>query len=127
MLIACLALGAGVAVPRQDRLVDENERAATVALARNAKNALELTRLRWEQSGRPLTLPGSRGAVALVNGYPSVATLPLLLSAAETDGFTYADGRWVSREKPDPACSVNYNVPPDGKTLPALKVVTTGC
>lgn len=125
LLIACLALAAGVAVPRQDRLAGDDRREAVLALARNAGNALAVTRARWEQSGRPATVAGSRGTVALVHGYPSTGTLPLLLSAAETAGFHYRDGRWQHAEAPD--CAVAYRAPAAAGDQPGLHVLTAGC
>lgn len=119
LLIAGLGIAAGLAVPRQDELTREARRTEVLALARGVASVSELAHTRWLAAGEPATLPGARGVVAMHQGYPSRATLPLLFAEAELLPFGYAGGAWQHREVPAGRyCGVFYG-PPEQPGAPA--------
>lgn len=112
ILISALAIVAGVAVPQQGEMAREERRSQVLALARGAASASELAHTRWLAAGEPSTLQGQRGLVAMSDGYPSRATLPLLFDEAELVPFAYAGGAWQHREVATGRyCGVIYTPP----------------
>jgi hypothetical protein len=127
VVIACLALAAGFAIPRDNQMSQEARRAAVQALAQNTASSLALVHTRWESNGRPGAVDSGQGDVAMVNGYPSIATLPLLLTPAETAGFAYRQGSWQHRETSGANCGVTYSPPAAADGPPRLRIATEGC
>jgi type II secretory pathway pseudopilin PulG len=127
VVIAIAAVAAGMAVPRQQDLAREARRAQVIALARSAGSAAALAHSQWEARGRPATVSGSRGLVAMVNGYPSAATLPLLLAEAEAVAFAHDAGRFRHVEASSPACGVSYAPPATGESAPRIVSQIDGC
>ena len=125
IVIACFGLVLGLALPSQSELAHDARRQAVHALARNTDTALELTRRRWEEAGRPVTVDGAQGPVAVVNGAPSVATLPLIVTPAESAGFSYDNGHWTLDGVKD--CSLSYAPPARDGQDPLLTVTIYGC
>lgn len=126
LLIACLGIGTGLAIPRQARIASDVRRAEVESLARSASTAADLAHARWLAADHPATVPGVRGAVALVQGYPSPASLPLLFAEAELGAFTYSGGTWQHREA-GADCAVRYAPPSDPDGVPAIQADTSGC
>lgn len=90
--------------------------------------AAQLAHARWLAANQPATLDGPRGVVAMTYGYPSPATLPLLLAEAETATFAYQGGVWqhggVGGNRP---CGVAYSPPAAPGQNPAISPRTSGC
>lgn len=126
LLIAGLALAVVVAVPRHTGLASEARRTEVSALARNAASAVQLAHRQWEAAGRPATLPGGRGTVAMVHGYPSAATLPLLLAEPELAPFAYERGTFQHGQASGP-CGLNYLPPAAVGAAPVFNLLTAGC
>ena len=128
ILIGVLCTGAVVAVPRHAQLAADVRRAEITALTRSARSAAQLAHSRWLAGSQPPTIEGARGVVAMTNGYPSVATLPLMLAEAETGTFVYANGVWrhasLGADRP---CSVSYQPPAVPGQNPAISAQTSGC
>jgi len=128
VLIACLCAGAVVAVPRHVQIASETRLAEVTALARGAKTAAQLAHSRWLAASQPPTIEGTRGVVAMTYGYPSVATLPLMLAEAETATFSYDGGVWRHGNlSADRACGVSYQPPAAPGQNPAISPQTSGC
>jgi hypothetical protein len=128
ILIAVLGAGAVVAVPRHAGIATEARLAQVTVLSRSATTAAELGHSRWLAGNRPPVIEGARGVVAMTYGYPSAATLPLMLGDAETASFIYADGVWrhasAGSGKP---CGVAYSPPATAGQNPAISPQTSGC
>ncbi|MCE7901637.1 MAG: hypothetical protein DYH20_03015 [Gammaproteobacteria bacterium PRO9] len=126
--IACLAAGAVVAVPRHASFARHNRAAEVSALSLGAATAARLAHIRWLEAGEPPTIEGARGIVAMRNGYPSVATLPLMLADSETVAFAYDNGRWRHRDVADGNdCGVVYRTPVASGGSPVVEAETAGC
>lgn len=128
ILIACLGAVAVVAVPRHVQIATDVRLAEVTALARAATTAAQLGHSRWLAANQPPTIDGSRGMVAMTYGYPSVATLPLMLAVAETANFSYEGGVWrASSLDADRACGVSYQPPVAAGQNPAISTHLSGC
>jgi hypothetical protein len=127
ILVAIVGMAAGFAVPRQADLARAARREQVEALARSAGSAAALAHAQWEARGRPPTLPGARGLVAMVNGYPSAATLPLLLATAETAPFAHESGAFRHAAADGRGCGVDYAPPGDSGAAPRITTLTDGC
>ncbi|MEZ5564330.1 MAG: hypothetical protein R3F24_01905 [Gammaproteobacteria bacterium] len=128
ILIACLGAGAVVAVPRHQMFARETRAAEVSALSFGAATAAQLAHTRWLAAGQPATIDGTRGVVAMVNGFPSPATLPLMLTESETLAFAYDSGVWRQRAVGvDQPCGVAYQPPPAPDQNPDIQARTSGC
>ncbi len=128
ILIACLGAVAVVAVPRHAQVATDVRLAEVRALARAATTAAQLGHTRWLAANQPPTIDGPRGMVAMTHGYPSVATLPLMLAVAETANFHYEGGVWrASSLEVDRACGVSYQPPVVAGQNPAISAHVSGC
>jgi len=128
VVIACLAAGAVVAVPRHVRLAADSRLDEVEALTRSATTAAQLAHARWLAAGQPPTIDGPRGVVAMTYGFPSTATLPLMLAEAETATFVYGDGVWRRRDLAgNRPCGVAYSPPAAPGQNPAITPHTRGC
>lgn len=128
ILIACLGAGTVVAVPRHVRLTTESRVDEVTGLTRSATMAAQLAHARWLAAGQPPTIDGARGVLAMTHGYPSAATLPLMLADAETSTFIYTSGVWQHRSRSgDRPCGVAYSPPAAPGQNPAINARTSGC
>jgi hypothetical protein len=128
VLIACLLAGAVVAIPRHARLGADARVAEVSALAQGVGVAARLAHVRWRVTGQPPVLEGERGQVAMTNGYPSAATLALLLGAAETTGFVHEAGAWRhAGQRRAGNCGVLYQPPAVMGQEPVVRADTSGC
>jgi len=128
VLIACLGAGTVLAVPRHARLAADARLDQVTALTRSTSLAAALAHARWLAADQPPTIEGPRGAVAMTFGYPSPATLPLMLAEAETAAFRYDGGVWRhSGVSPSRRCGVAYSPPAAPGQNPAITPHTTGC
>ena len=122
---ACVAMLAAVAVPLQSDVGAEVRRTEVAALARSIEGAARLGHSLWQAAGAPAVLETGRGRVAIVNGYPAAADLPLLLEKAESLAFAHERGMWTHRDAG--SCGVRY-APPDRRGgSPILEPDLTGC
>jgi hypothetical protein len=128
VLIACLGAAAVVAVPRHARIATDVRLAEVTALQRAATTAAQLAHARWLATNQPPTLDGARGVVAIAYGYPSVATLPMMLAEFEAEDFLYDRGVWRHASQPaDKLCGVAYRPPVAPGQNPAISALTAGC
>lgn len=128
VVIACLGAGIFVAVPRHVRLAVDTRLDEVTALTRSTAMAAQLAHARWLAENGPPTINGPRGVVAMTYGYPSTATLPLMLAEAETASFVYSGGVWRhGRLRGDRPCGVAYSPPAAPGQNPAISAHTSGC
>lgn len=128
ILIACLGAGTAVAIPRHVRLATSARADEVSALTRSAAMAAQLAHARWIAASKPPTIDGPRGVVAMTFGYPSAATLPLMLAEAETATFVYSGGVWQhSSLRGARPCGVVYSPPAAAGQNPAINARTGGC
>jgi len=128
ILIGCLGIAAVVAVPRHAQISTEIRVADVKALARGAAMSAELAHARWVAADQPQTISGVRGVVAMTHGYPSAATLSLMLADAETAAFRYEDGTWRHASVPAGTdCGVTYQPPIAPGQSAVITDQTSGC
>ena len=128
VLIAMLCAGAVLAVPRHAQISTELRLSQVNALARGANTAAQLAHSRWLAAGQPATIEGARGIVAMTNGYPSAATLPLMLAEAEMLNFRYGGGVWQpAGVSADQRCGVAYQPPAAPGKDPDIIALTSDC
>ncbi len=128
VLVAVLVLAGVIAVPRHVNLARDARQAEVGALHQSIGSAAELAHSLWVSSGEPAAMPGARGMVAMVNGYPSVATLPLMLEPPEAESFDYVRGRWQHLEVAENrSCGVIYTPPAALGEVPTIQAALDGC
>ncbi|MDH4022017.1 MAG: hypothetical protein OEW88_10220 [Gammaproteobacteria bacterium] len=128
ILIGCLGMAVVVAVPRHAQMSTQSRVAEVAALARGASTAAQLAHSRWLAADRPPTIAGVRGVVAITHGYPSAATLSLMLANAETAAFQYDGGVWRHASVPaGTPCGVAYQPPAAAGQSPVISDQTSGC
>lgn len=128
VLVACLSVLAVVAVPRQLAMSEVVRETDNQALAASLVSATRLANVVWAASNRPPVLRLAGGDVAMVNGYPSAATVFRSLEAPENSAFHFDAGQWRHRHAPDPAaCGVVYQPPVNGHDQPTIEVLDAGC
>lgn len=128
ILIAFLGVGTVVAVPRHVQLATESRVAEVTALGRSAVTAAQLAHSQWLAANQPPVIDGARGVVAMTYGYPSAATLPLMLGESETGSFVYRSGMWQHVGAADDSpCGVAYLPPAAPGQNPAVTPQTAGC
>ncbi|MEO7387473.1 MAG: hypothetical protein ABIX37_11095 [Gammaproteobacteria bacterium] len=128
VLIAFLGAAAVVAVPRHVQLATATRLDEVTALTRSTITAAQLAHSRWLAGHQPPTIEGPRGVVAMTYGYPSTATLPLMLAEAETATFSYSGGVWRHASlRGDRPCGVAYSPPAAPGQNPAVSAQTSGC
>lgn len=128
ILIACLGTAGVVAVPRHARIAQEARLAEVTALASAASTSAELAHSRWLAAARPQTITGRRGLVAITHGYPSAASLSLMLAEAETAAFVNDGGVWRHAGLPaGSACGVAYQPPTVEAQPPTIISYTADC
>ncbi len=126
ILVAVVAMAVAVAVPRHWQMASSQRQDEVAALAQGMTSTTALAHARWSAAGGPLTLATPRGKVAMVHGYPSVATLPLLFEPSEVAAFRHAAGRWQHAGTDGP-CGVRYGAPAAPGERPAIVVDASGC
>ena len=128
VVIGCLGAGAVVAVPHHVQLASEARTAEVTALSRGTTTAANLAHSRWLATNQPATIDGVRGVVAMTHGYPSTATLPLMLGESETLAFRYEGGVWQYTDvRADHSCGVSYQPPAAPGQNPAISAHTQDC
>ena len=126
IVIGCLGIGAAVAVPSHFSTAADARQAEVEALARNATAAARLAHSRWLAGNQPPVIDGPRGVVAMTHGYPSAATMPLMLGDAEVASFVHESGIWRHKGSRS-GCGVSYNPPAAAGQKPAINSHTAGC
>ena len=128
VVIGCLGAGAVVAVPRHVQLASEARTAEVTALTRGTTTAAQLAHSRWLAASEPATIDGVRGVVAMTHGYPSTATLPLMLGESETLAFRYEGGEWQHTDvRAAYLCGVTYQPPAAPGQNPSISAHTQDC
>lgn len=126
VLAACFSVLAMVAVPRHLGLSAGARGDEVRALARGVGSAAALANAYWHARHQPAALSLAGGDAAVVNGYPSAATVQRALEPAEWTQFDFAAGRWQHRDAPGP-CGVVYQPPPQPGQPPLVRVIADGC
>ena len=128
LVIVILGILAATALPRFSSLTTEARTAAVNGLAggvRGASSIAHATFLAKAWADGAQTIDGQ--TITFVNGYPDVATIPLMLTENPVTGFTLAAGVWTKDGSGTPAnCSVTYTAAGAGGS-PGIVAVTTGC
>lgn len=128
VLLACVALAAVVALPRHVQLTADARRADVEGLAHRAELAAERAHELWERAGRPPTVEGRRGRVAMIHGYPSTGTLALMLSEPEQSAFLHGRGLWQHAEVDAASpCGISYLPPGRPGSRPVIAMRLDGC
>ena len=128
ILVACFSVLATVAIPRQFELATEFRRADTASLAGSVNSAVLLANAFWVAAEQPQVLQLTRGDVAMINGFPSAATVAWTLESSETAAFKFAGGRWQHRDTPfGEPCGVTYEPPAALGEQPRIIVEQDGC
>ena len=129
LAIACLSILAVVALPNHRVATAETRSMETAALAASLTSAAALGHSLWRARGAPGKLDiernGTMVRVAMVNGYPSAASLPLLLEEPETNGFSQVGASW--RHGGTATCAVTYAPPRWMGNRPEISTDTSGC
>jgi hypothetical protein len=125
--VACLAVLAAMAIPRQLAVSAEARRAQVVALEASIRSAARFGHSLWQAAGAPEALEAGRGRVTMVNGYPSATGLSLLLEQAEAMAFTHEGGAWRHRDGGAERCAVLYAPPARRGAAPSVEVDVGGC
>ncbi len=128
ILVACFSVLATVAIPRQFELATEFRRADVASLAGSVNSAAQLANAFWVAAEQPDVLQLTRGDVAIINGFPSAATVAWTLESAETAAFNFAGGRWQHRDTPfGEPCGVTYEPPAVPGKQPRITLDQAGC
>ena len=129
--IACLGALAAVALPGQREVTAETRRMETAALASSLRSAADLGHSLWLARGAPDTLEIERDGVtvrvAMKNGYPSAASLPLLLEEPETNGFAQTGDTWRHQAGGAGSCGATYEPPRSQGAKPQITPHLEGC
>ena len=129
--IACLGALAAVALPGQRAVTAETRRMETAALASSLRSAADLGHSLWLARGAPDTLEierdGATVRVAMRNGYPSAASLPLLLEEPETNGFAQTGDTWRHEAGGAGKCRVTYEPARSPGAKPHITSHLEGC
>jgi len=125
VLFCCFLVLAGVAVPRHLSLVADTRRAELYAMAASVGNAAEIAHGLWLARQQPATLELAGGDVAMVNGFPSAATVDGALEAPIGKAFVFRHGTWSLRGAAD--CAVEYRPPQSPGAPPSIVTVERGC
>ena len=106
--ITILGILAAFAIPRFAALEVESHTAARDALAGSIRSGAALSHALWLAQGRPANVTMEGQKVAMVNGYPSLATIGSTIG--HPAGFTYTAGTGVFLKKGAAAtCTVTYS------------------
>ncbi len=134
VVIVILGILAAFAVPRFMGLEGKARAATLASMQGTLESAATMAYGVWEAGGAggaSVTIPGV-GAVALVNGYPTTASIQLLLQQKPAQaGFTVAGGVWTVTGATTPAsCTFTYVNSAGVGQPPTVNVplpVVTGC
>lgn len=134
VVIVILGILAAFAVPRFMGLEGKARAATLASMQGTLQSAATMAYGVWEANGaggNTVNIPGV-GAVALVNGYPTTASIQLLLQQTPLQaGFTVNGGVWRVTSAATPAnCTFTYANSPAAGQPPTVNVplpVTTGC
>ena len=128
ILVACVALVAVVALPRHVLIDRSTKQQAVSMLAASVRSSTDLAHALWEQQGQPSAVELHQGPVAMVNGYPSLGSLPLVISNPEARHFGYAAGRWQHLDvNPSAPCGVEYQSPLKPEEPASITMHLDGC
>lgn len=127
VVITILGILAAFAVPRFASLETEARSAATQALAGSLRSSAALSHALWLAQSQPgsVSMEGAPVPIAMINGYPSLATIDDTLS--DSSGFTYDDTTGVfTKTGASGACNVTYTEAP-ANGAPTVAPNVGGC
>jgi MSHA pilin protein MshA len=128
VVITILGILAAFAVPRFTAIEGRARQAAVQGLAGSVRSAATLAHSMWLASGSPTVVNMEGNNIAMVNGYPTRASIRNTLQ--DLSGFTYvaADGTFTRQGAQTAAnCRVTYTAPTGPNRAPQIVVVTSGC
>jgi MSHA pilin protein MshA len=106
VVVAILGILASFAVPRVIALDTQARLSAQQALVGSVRSAAALSHALWLAQGQPTTVMIDDRKIAIVNGYPNLATIHLALS--DFTDYTYAAATGVFARSSGPTCAVTY-------------------
>jgi MSHA pilin protein MshA len=125
VVITILGILAAFAVPRFTRMEVQARIATVQALAGSVRSSAALTHALWLATGQPANVPVEGVAapgIAMVNGYPDLATIADTISDLTGFGYTPATGVFQMTGITT-ACNVTYGqAPVDGSPTIAVGV-----
>lgn len=128
IMLTCVAMLGAIAVPRLSSVSHENRYHQAVILSNSVENAAKQANAHWRANGKPSELQLNGGVVDMVNGYPSAATLSVLVDDDELSPFDFNDGSWqhaaVSRRQ---LCGVSYWPPAQSGYFPVIRSHLNDC
>ncbi len=125
VVITILGILAAFAVPRFVSLEVQARTASVQALAGSLRSSAALSHSLWLAQGQPSSVTMEGQSIAMVNGYPDLATIDD--SLADSSGFSYAAGTGVFQKTGVSGnCLVTYAAAAAGGA-PGVTVDLTGC
>lgn len=131
MVIVVLGILAAFALPKFANLGKDARVASIQGAAASIKSASAIAHaayLAGGSTGNSVTLEGT--AVALTNGYPSLASIIVAAQISSTDYTVATTGpttvKAIGASDPD-TCQVSYTAAADANTPPVITVTATGC
>ena len=128
IIVMCLVMLTVVALPRYVNVSQDTRHSQAITLSSSVESAVRRANTLWQASGEPQSLQFDNGTVEMVNGYPSAATLAVLMRAADLTVFDFNDGSWqhtgVSRRY---LCGVSYWPPDRSGQLPVIQSYLSDC
>ena len=122
VVITILAILAAFAIPRFAGLEVEARTGARDAFAGRMRSGAALSHALWLAQGRPANVTMEGQAIAMVNGYPSLATINGTIG--DLTGFTHTAGTGVFlKTGGDATCTVRYAEAAGANAAPTI---TTG-
>jgi MSHA pilin protein MshA len=126
VVIVILGILAAFAVPRFMGLENKARAATLKSMQGTLMSAANMAYGVWEAQGtggNNVTLPGV-GTIAVVNGFPTTATIVQLLQQNPPPGFTIAGGTWSVTSAVTPAtCELTYANSAAPGTPPVVTIV----
>src|SRR5262249_24748940 len=133
VVIVILGILAAFAVPRFMRLEDKARVATLTSMQGTLLSAANMAYGVWEATGtggNTVTIPGVAAGKAVVNGYPTTASIQNMLQQPPAQaGFTVNGGVWRVTSAVTPAnCTLTYTNSAAAGTPPTVVITNTaGC
>jgi len=128
ILVVCIAMLTVVAVPRYAGISHQSRYRQVLALSQSLTSAVRLADSIWNANGRPVQLQLQGGTIDMVNGYPTPATVSVLMNEPELAAFDFNDGSWQHAAVPRRRlCGVSYWPPARFGELPMIRTHLSGC
>jgi MSHA pilin protein MshA len=123
VVITILGILAAFAIPRFASLEQQARLASIQALGGSVRSSAALSHALWLATNQPgtVTMEGAAVPIAMVFGYPSLATIDDTIS--DLSGFTYDPSTGVfSKTGAAGTCTVTYGEAPAANSAPTITV-----